>query len=642
MQILSITDETIIVLHDCGIKNQFPLTALSSKKICRYCRQEIILTQQMVEAAKLGNQSNPEPVPQTPPPYVRPKYVVYELQYESFIRRYQYDAVKDRLSSGGAADVFKAYDRVRDRYVVLKLTKRSDFPNLEDEWNIAWHIGEHPDIAYYESYYRLKSVSGDVYEVIILAYYERGSLKDLIQSTYLTHRQLLGLVGGILNGIRGLHKKQVIHGDLKPQNILIAQRGDLFIPKLTDFGSSINLSTPVTREHTASQRSPSFSVGYASPEQLAGNSKLGVNSDLWSFGVLLYEMLTGYPINRAATRWDSPDNLYAFVPDLEGIREPYRLLLERCLVVSAAKRETNVENLLDLLPPLTSTQSVNSRVTKPTITKGAMLTKDAVEAIEEKASVRLVRFKQSNTRLYGLMDWNNTVLATYNTFDSELRLHASESGRLNTAVSGPCTMPFAQVYDEYGSLIGRYNWTNKLSSVIELTIPDGITHPIAMKRLLIQGAGYDDFYPLYRSSFFEPVRDGEEDYKCYYKLVDQDNKSGFLLLASSEQSNSWWSVEMGEERTESFRTKPRHFDYSWGNTQIQCNQCHIVMRFNSSDCVRKQDGKQGCWWTKIPAFVDYLKSIQQYPKLTDNYSPEIAQQLFTWLSEKHPHRRVNQ
>src|SRR5690606_22316719 len=96
---------------------------------------------------------------------------------------------------------------------------------------------------------------------------------------------------GILNGIAHLHHSNILHRDLKPSNILIEiDRSDNYVPKITDFGLSKLLGN-----EDASLISNSFAGGtldYSSPEQLHGY-KLKYNSDLWSFGVIAYDVLTG-------------------------------------------------------------------------------------------------------------------------------------------------------------------------------------------------------------------------------------------------------------------------------------------------------------------------------------------------------------
>lgn len=75
MQILSVTDDKVLVLHDCEVKNQFPREALKGKKICRGCKKEIILTEEMVKLFLENNQPKPPPV--TPPPPPKPPSFVW-------------------------------------------------------------------------------------------------------------------------------------------------------------------------------------------------------------------------------------------------------------------------------------------------------------------------------------------------------------------------------------------------------------------------------------------------------------------------------------------------------------------------------------------------------------------------------------
>jgi serine/threonine protein kinase len=191
------------------------------------------------------------------------------------------------LGSGGMGEVYLAHDEVLDRDVALKVL-RSRYAGDEEfagrflrEARSAASLS-HPNIV--QVYDRGETEDGISY--IAMEYVPGGTLKEQIDARApLGVREATGVAARISLALEAAHERGVIHRDIKPQNVLVTPSGDL---KVTDFG--------IARAASAVTNSASGTVlgtaGYISPEQAMGEP-VGPASDLYSLGVVLYEMLTG-------------------------------------------------------------------------------------------------------------------------------------------------------------------------------------------------------------------------------------------------------------------------------------------------------------------------------------------------------------
>jgi len=281
------------------------------------------------------------------------------MTYESFIQRYHYNLKTDRLGEGGFGEVFKVFDTHLDRYVALKIAKvKEDQPmfRLKKEVDIAAKLPTHANIARYEACYTFETPTG-TFDFAILQYYEEGNLLKLIRDKSLSEQQKSGLIDKILQGIQFLHENNIIHRDLKPQNILIARRGDTFIPKISDFGISKQLNSEA--ESWISNSLVGGSIGYASPEQLRGAKLIQKNTDLWSMGVLIYQIITGeLPFNTGLYDSGSEQGRMEMARQIaEGvlpgkisdIPTPFQQMIRRCMLVDPVQRVKQADQLLDIL-----------------------------------------------------------------------------------------------------------------------------------------------------------------------------------------------------------------------------------------------------------------------------------------------------
>jgi eukaryotic-like serine/threonine-protein kinase len=191
------------------------------------------------------------------------------------------------LGSGGMGEVYLAHDEVLDRDVALKVL-RSHYARDEEfaerfrrEARSAAGLS-HPNIV--QVYDRAETEDGTSY--IAMEYVPGGTLKERIERRGSFGADETAAVGAqIADALEAAHERGVIHRDIKPQNVLVTASGDL---KVTDFG--------IARAASAVTSSASGAIfgtaGYISPEQALGEP-VGPASDLYSLGVILYEMLTG-------------------------------------------------------------------------------------------------------------------------------------------------------------------------------------------------------------------------------------------------------------------------------------------------------------------------------------------------------------
>ncbi len=197
------------------------------------------------------------------------------------------------VGSGGMGVVYEAQDRTLDRRVALKLLLLS--PNADrteaalDEERFVREAQlsaklKHPHIV---SVHEAGTVNGRRF--IAMEFVEGQPMREWRRKGSLTIRQLISILRDIALALHHAHEHGVVHRDLKPENVLIDRNNE---PHITDFGLAKFIGQNVMESFTAEGRVVG-TPAYMSPEQVRGSKSLDARTDVYSLGVMLYEILTG-------------------------------------------------------------------------------------------------------------------------------------------------------------------------------------------------------------------------------------------------------------------------------------------------------------------------------------------------------------
>jgi serine/threonine protein kinase len=188
------------------------------------------------------------------------------------------------IGRGGQSVVWSALDTPNNRVVAMKLSMMdTGDPAAESYtfWQEAQIIAslEHPHILPLYDF----GVTGTL-RYLVTPYIPAGSLKDLLSTRSLSYEEVLHLAAEIVSALAYIHRRNIVHRDLKPTNILLGFRRHVY---LADFELARALSSTTTPLHTGRGTPP-----YSSPEQIAA-AEMTVRSDIYSLGIILFEMFTG-------------------------------------------------------------------------------------------------------------------------------------------------------------------------------------------------------------------------------------------------------------------------------------------------------------------------------------------------------------
>ena len=205
------------------------------------------------------------------------------------------------LGAGGMGEVYRARDVRLGREVAIKVlpatfaTDEIRLRRFEQEARAAAALNDPNVVAIYD----VGNVDGQPYVVSELL--DGETLRTTLGSGVLPLRKAIGYAQQIARGMAAAHRRGIVHRDLKPENLFVTRDG---LIKILDFGLA-KLNEPVDPLHSAmSTTAPGVvlgTVGYMSPEQAKGQTA-DDRSDIFSFGAVLYEMLSG----RRAFEADSP------------------------------------------------------------------------------------------------------------------------------------------------------------------------------------------------------------------------------------------------------------------------------------------------------------------------------------------------
>ena len=194
--------------------------------------------------------------------------------------------IHELIGVGGMANVYRCTDTLDDREVAIKILKdeylnNEEFSRRFKNESKAIAMLSHPNIV------KVYDVSfGDMIQYIVMEYIDGITLKEYIdRQGIIEWKDVIHLTTQVLKALQHAHESGIVHRDIKPQNIMLLQDGTI---KVTDFGIA-RFSDKATRTMTDQAIG---SVHYISPEQARGDQTDG-KTDIYSVGVMLYEMLTG-------------------------------------------------------------------------------------------------------------------------------------------------------------------------------------------------------------------------------------------------------------------------------------------------------------------------------------------------------------
>jgi len=251
--------------------------------------------------------------------------------------------IEAKIGQGGVARIYKARQKSLDRDVAIKvlfseLCRDSDIVRRFDREAKTIAGLSHPNIVHVID----RGKIDDQY-YFVMEYVDGTSFKDIIASADYTVRQKLDMIVMVLKGLDYAHKNGVIHRDVKPANILIDKQGNALI---ADFGIAQILSKPeqeVTRSDVVMG-----TLAYMSPEQRVSSTNVDLTTDIFSVGVIIYEILVG---KRPMGRFQLPSEINPKIPN------QFDDIIARCMAMNPKERFQSAVELKDAILNIISNQS---------------------------------------------------------------------------------------------------------------------------------------------------------------------------------------------------------------------------------------------------------------------------------------------
>ncbi len=264
--------------HDSCPRCGSPLRGGTVAGLCARCLGSLNL-----DTEQIFTEPADHPLPSPPPELLAPFFPHLEIH--------------SCLGRGGMGVVYKARQKSLDRWVALKLLapERADDPSFAERFSReakALATLSHPHIVAIHDFGK----AGD-YFYLLMEFVDGVNLRQLLQTKRLTPKEALSIVPPICHALQCAHDRGIVHRDIKPENLLIDRAGTV---KIADFGIARMMDAPDAHATPAGQPAPRTSgptlaagtPDYAAPEQRAC-AEADHRADIYSLGVVLYEMLTG-------------------------------------------------------------------------------------------------------------------------------------------------------------------------------------------------------------------------------------------------------------------------------------------------------------------------------------------------------------
>src|SRR3954451_6072512 len=266
------------------------------------------------------------------------------------------------LGAGGMGEVYRARDARLNRDVAVKvlparIADDADYIARFQREAQALAALNHPNIA---------AIYGLEHDAIVMELVEGKSLADRIAAGPLRLDEALTIARQIADALEAAHEKGIVHRALKPANVMITPSG---VAKVLDFGLAKSVDPAV---NTSSHDSPTLTiratdagilvgtVAYMSPEQARGKT-VDKRADIWAFGVLLYECITGQQLFRGETVSDTLAAVLRHDPDWNRVPAELRRLLQSCLEREPKRRLRDIGDVWRLLEPAPAPRTSRSQ-----------------------------------------------------------------------------------------------------------------------------------------------------------------------------------------------------------------------------------------------------------------------------------------
>ena len=293
--------------------------------------------------------------------------------------------IVSKIGAGGMSDVYKAKDHVLGRFVAIKVLRtefsedRTFVAKFRTEAQSAAGL-EHPNIV---NIYDVGSEEGLYF--IVMEYVEGITLKTYIEKKgQLSFKESVSIAIQVARGIEAAHNKQITHRDIKPQNIIISTEGKV---KVTDFGIARAASSNTISSDVMG------SVHYSSPEQ-ARNGFVDGRSDIYSLGIVMYEMVTGrVPFDGDTTVAVAIQHLQEEITPPSTYAQNLPISLEKiilkCTQKNPDRRYQTIEDLLADLRKSLVKPNEDFVVIAPLVDNGKtkVISQDEIKQIKEQRAV---------------------------------------------------------------------------------------------------------------------------------------------------------------------------------------------------------------------------------------------------------------
>ncbi len=264
--------------------------------------------------------------------------------------------ITEKLGEGGMGAVYKAEDAKLKRSVALKFLPKELTRNPEAKKRFireaqAASFLQHTNICTIHEIDEIESQSQEAEAgqmFICMDYYEGQTLKDLIKDKKINTKEAIAIALQIAQGLSCAHAANEIHRDIKPANIIITKNSEV---KIIDFG----LARLVGQTKFTKDSLTVGTVDYMSPEQTLGDN-IDLRTDIWSFGVVLYEMFYGEPPFKGEYDLAIIYSILNEQPSFSkkpmiNIPEEIKYIIQRCLMKNPDDRYSSMKELVHILKP---------------------------------------------------------------------------------------------------------------------------------------------------------------------------------------------------------------------------------------------------------------------------------------------------